>query len=47
MNRRGLRPAEQIRGLASNPLCVPPESCERVRESGWRLGRGKGLAEVV
>jgi hypothetical protein len=26
---------------------VPPQSGEGVRESGWRLGCGKGLAEVV
>jgi hypothetical protein len=28
-------------------LCVPPQSGEGVRESGWRRGRGEGLAEVV
>jgi hypothetical protein len=28
-------------------LCVKPQSGKRLRESGWRLGCDKGLAEVV
>ena len=28
-------------------LGIPPQPGKGVRESGWRLGRGEGLAEVV
>jgi hypothetical protein len=28
-------------------LAIPPQSGEGVRESGWRLGRGEGLAKIV
>ena len=28
-------------------LSIPPQSGEGIRESGWRFGRGKRLAEVV
>jgi len=28
-------------------LAIPPQSGERVRESGWRLGRGERLAKFV
>jgi hypothetical protein len=35
--------------VRSRPIAlgIPPQSREGVRESGWRLGRGEGLAKVV
>jgi hypothetical protein len=50
MHPRTVSPFVLLRGFVRSlpiALGVPPQSGEGERESGWRLGRGEGLAEVV
>ena len=41
------RPSDEV--VRSRPIAlgIPPQPGEGVRESGWRLGRGEGLAKFV
>ena len=50
VNPRSLDAFVLLRGVVcSRPiaLCIPPQSGDRVRESGWRVGRGERLAKFV
>lgn len=50
MHPRTVAPFILLRGFVRPrpiALAIPPQSREGVRESGWRLGRGEGLAKFV